>query len=532
MKLENIINKKSYKPGFETLQPPSADKNIGVRYMSGCRDGNYNKNNLNGRVALKKEDDSSDTLHVLKAVSCAGMATILFHRMKKAGNGKVECLRTVEEIKQEREKVDLTTHWEKTYPAIREIIESKHIGKYLFKLHNKARGKPTCMLICTGCHVLALRIREKQKDGIRYTVIETYNPNNTFFYRIVLEKTDSIQELDYTMLFGTDHADMGIIFCQTSMDVRYQADMLTIINSLTKAEESILKCLPQHTHGNITYLDGSRLYYALYVINKRERRKRDEHLHLINKITESKGLWDTIEKSIRRKTIKSISYYDILTVLCARDLLIKECCSKYNQEITPLTSTTDTDTLEKHEEALKSGIFCAGQLGIFKTPYAILCVIVNRMGTDTLLKCFLVAATYLIIINTILLPIEISAVKQLHHKTTAHDILPVAANSIFAAFFIPILFYAFEKHMQGKMPYSNILRNELLRAIETKQAENKSGQAGSESGTMEEPLLISVPANDIDNNPNTQDTSHFSTKDDRSGDLNPQPYNTSICRIM
>ena len=476
------------KQNLEYLYDPNTQKIIGVSYMSGRPDGDCNKGSLNGRVPLKKEDDSSGRPHILKAVSCADMAAILFDRMKKAGNGKIECLRTEEEIRQERDKVDLTTYWEKTYPAIREIIESKNIGKYLFKLHNNARGKPTCVLINTGCHALALRIREKQKDDLEYTVIEAYDPNNTFFYRIVLEETDSIQELNYKMLFGTDFGNKGIIFCQTSMPVDCQADMPTIISSLRECENAIRSNLPKED-SNTPNHDGSRLFYALYVINKLERRNRNEPLQLINKITESEDLWDIIENSIRIKTSNSVNYYDIITLLCARDLLIKECCSKYKLETTSLSSSTDTGALKK---ALNSRIFCAVPLGIFKTHYAILCVIVNRIGTDSLPKCFLVAATYLIIINTILLPIEYSAAKQFHHKITKYDIMAVAANSIFAAFFIPIFFYAFDKHMRGKTPYSTIFKKGLLRDIEKKQAENKSVQAGSESDTMEDPLLISV----------------------------------------
>ena len=521
----NLILGKQAKPGYIIINATGRRVQIGVRYKSGCRDGNYNMDNLNGKVALNKKDDGSGTPHILKAVTCSHMAALLCHRMKKAGHDKIAPLRTEEEIKQERDKVDLTTYWKKAYPTIREIIESEHIGKYLFSLHDNARGNPTCVLICTGCHALALRIREKQKDDLKYTVIEAYDPNNTFFYRIVLEKTNSIQELNYKMLFGTDFGNKGIIFCQTSMPVDYQADMSTIIRSLRECQNAIRNSLPRED--SITpNLPKSHLYYALYVINKPVRRNRNEHITLINEITQSKETWGEIEKYISEKI--SVNYYDIITLLYARDLLIKECCSIYNLETTSISSPTDTGALKR---VLNSGIFRAGQLGIFKTPYAILFVIANIIGTDTIPKSFLVAATYIIIINTILLPIEYSVAKLLHHKITELDIMTaVVGTSIFSAFFIPTLTYAFEKHMQGKMPYSNYFKKRLLRAIEKKQAENKSGQTGSELGTMEEPFLIS--ANDIDNNSHTQYSSNFFTNNNRGEDLNHQQYCANTCRIM
>lgn len=105
-----LIFGKQAKPSHIIINAAGRRAQIGVRYQSGCRDGNYNMDTLNGKVALNKNDDSIGKLHILKAVTCADMATIVFHRMKKAGHGKIVPLRTEEEIKQERDKVDLTIY--------------------------------------------------------------------------------------------------------------------------------------------------------------------------------------------------------------------------------------------------------------------------------------------------------------------------------------------------------------------------------------------------------------------------------------
>ena len=518
-----LICEKKHEPGFTIiLTDPNSDSIIGIRYKSS---DNQSNESLNFTVSLKKKDGSPPP-HA-SAVECRHLAAIQLKRMKNTGTCELKCLQTREEIQQIRDKIDLEELTRNTQPVPREIIASEHIGQYLYKLHEEGKGNRTCVYISTGNHALAVCIDEFDK----YIVIVSYDPNYAFLNNLVLKEKHDIKKIDLKMLFYNDISQYRIIKSRVCMDKQYRADMITIIEELEKLARVIYApCRDHDPQGNANIQIGKLLWCTLFVICNTDRYDHKEHLQLINKIEENPVIWDNIKKKVFERINSSTSYYEIVTLLSARDLLIREYCNQIKIKLRNLTC--DSESLSAAEEMLTCNIVTAGQIGIFKIPFAILCVLDNRIARMPRLYSTLEYFTYLIIINAILLPIESSARKQPPYNIVKYYILAFIANSVCAAIITPILICAFRKHMYGQMPYSYNFKNEQLRAIKEKQAESKSSQTGSASRTMEAPLLISVDSNYIGNNPNTQGTGLYSAKDGTREHINTQPYNTSICSIL